>query len=922
MRKLLLFPCFMTFLTGAFSQQLDDLLSTEAKKRNAVVLKQIDSMYKVLPILKREELANGLLTLSNKFLFLPLSKQVKADSTNKYLSLALTISKKIGYKKGMALAYAKLSGIEIQKNDAYWENNKKPNDNKIAEFLDAAEALLRKAIDIGESTNNNMILGGSYWSLAGVVERRVWNDSSSIGWQKMMNEKERILRKAIYYTEKQGSELTDGSYRDLGFLTCAGCTGNERWLGGLYRDVAVLLVQKRDYKTAIELNKKSISYYKKGGEKALEGYMHNAQANIHRLSGDITAEEESFKSAVDLFSENTNPEWENNACIGLVAIYLARGEFEKSFPYCERSLKIMEALDKSGEKGTTNRRGSLYWMGRLYKVAGDHESALQYMRQAWPYYAGNKIAVTNWKAEMGDLFTEMGNYDSAMYYLGPAADPKNNYTPLGKRNLGILYISLKEFDKALPLLEENVRNIRKGNDLVGLGVNLTALAKAYAAKKQNQNALSAATEGLAILKQMQRRWFMVSSFEVLSDIYQNLGKYDSAVFYLRMHTRLKDSILSRQFYWRLNTLKKQSEEDKRTSQINLLEKDNLLKQQQLQQQLLLKGQNDAQLTLLDKDNEIKEQQLLIKDQELKEQHLIKDRNQSQLTLLDKENKLKDQRLKQQATIRNALLAGLLLFLALGILIFRSLSLKRKNERLQNEKRQAELQQKAAELEMQALRAQMNPHFIFNCLSSINKFILKNDTDTASDYLTRFSRLIRQSLTNSQLSLIPLSDEIEMLRLYLDMERLRFSESFNYNIIYENTIEPETIYIPPMLLQPFCENAIWHGLMHKEGPGKLDVIMSVANGELQCIIADNGIGREKAAELKSTFRQAQGDKRQKSFGLKITTERLALFNDEKSVHSFYKTEDVLDPNRNIAGTKVIVNIKFRTTALQSVKELYD
>ncbi|MFN2458291.1 MAG: histidine kinase, partial [Chitinophagaceae bacterium] len=89
-----------------------------------------------------------------------------------------------------------------------------------------------------------------------------------------------------------------------------------------------------------------------------------------------------------------------------------------------------------------------------------------------------------------------------------------------------------------------------------------------------------------------------------------------------------------------------------------------------------------------------------------------------------------------------------------------------------------------------------------------------------------------------------------LRLYLDMERLRFSNSFDYNIIYANTIEPETIYIPPMLLQPFCENAIWHGLMHlptgqagKEGQGKLDIVMSLQNGQLQCIISDNGVGRK-------------------------------------------------------------------------------
>jgi sensor histidine kinase YesM len=163
-------------------------------------------------------------------------------------------------------------------------------------------------------------------------------------------------------------------------------------------------------------------------------------------------------------------------------------------------------------------------------------------------------------------------------------------------------------------------------------------------------------------------------------------------------------------------------------------------------------------------------------------------------------------------------------------------------------------------------------------------------------------------------MITLSDEIEMLRLYLDMERLRFSDSFDYNIIYENTIEPETIYIPPMLLQPFCENAIWHGLMHKNEQGKLEVMMSLKDNLLQCVITDNGIGREKAAELKT-----KSGAKQKSYGLKITTERLALFNNEKTVHSFYRTEDVLDSERNVTGTKVTLNIKFKNAVQQSVKE---
>jgi LytS/YehU family sensor histidine kinase len=207
-------------------------------------------------------------------------------------------------------------------------------------------------------------------------------------------------------------------------------------------------------------------------------------------------------------------------------------------------------------------------------------------------------------------------------------------------------------------------------------------------------------------------------------------------------------------------------------------------------------------------------------------------------------------------------------------------------------------------------------FIFRNLSlkrSINKFILKNDTDTVSDYLTRFSRLIRMVLTNSQLSVIPLADEVEMVRLYLDMERLRFSDSFDYNIIYENTIEPETIYIPPMLLQPFCENAIWHGLMHKQGPGKLDVSMSIRNSNLQCIIADNGIGRVKASELRSTSAT-----KQKSFGLKITTERIALFNHEQATDNFYRIEDLLDDEGNIAGTKVVLNIRCKNHQIMANK----
>lgn len=227
------------------------------------------------------------------------------------------------------------------------------------------------------------------------------------------------------------------------------------------------------------------------------------------------------------------------------------------------------------------------------------------------------------------------------------------------------------------------------------------------------------------------------------------------------------------------------------------------------------------------------------------------------------------------------------------------------QKLESEKSKAELQHQATELEMQALRAQMNPHFIFNCLSSINKFVLKNESESASDYLTKFSRLIRMVLTNSKKSFITLEDELEMLRLYLEMERLRFQYSFDYHISFKNEIDPENVFIPSLLLQPFAENAIWHGLMHKEGSGYIEIALSLEEKILICTITDNGIGRDKAARIKS-----KSAAKQKSMGLQITAERLALLNRDRNVQTSFDIEDITDDRGNAAGTKVTLRMHYR------------
>ncbi|NOS94158.1 MAG: histidine kinase [Cyclobacteriaceae bacterium] len=226
----------------------------------------------------------------------------------------------------------------------------------------------------------------------------------------------------------------------------------------------------------------------------------------------------------------------------------------------------------------------------------------------------------------------------------------------------------------------------------------------------------------------------------------------------------------------------------------------------------------------------------------------------------------------------------------------------KNAQLkQAEKLQREFNKQLADVEMKALKAQMNPHFIFNSLNSINWYIIKAESEKASLYLTKFSKLIRLILDNSNYKIISLDQEMSALRLYLDLEVLRFNEKFTYNISIQPSLNPLAIGVPPMIIQPFVENAIWHGLLHKESVGKLEIQIDSMPGGIQCIITDNGIGRKKAAELKS-----KAADKEKSYGMNITRDRLDMLNRESTVASI-EIIDLEDENGQPVGTKVIVKI---------------
>ena len=251
------------------------------------------------------------------------------------------------------------------------------------------------------------------------------------------------------------------------------------------------------------------------------------------------------------------------------------------------------------------------------------------------------------------------------------------------------------------------------------------------------------------------------------------------------------------------------------------------------------------------------------------------------------------------------IAGLLVVIALIYLVMRwrlQEKFRLQMERADRDKKLSELQHRTSQLEMHALRAQMNPHFLFNSLNSINRFIIQNNTDQASAYLTKFSRLMRLILQNSQNELVPLENELEALKLYLELEAVRFDHHFTYNIKIDDNVDVGALKVPPLIIQPYAENAIWHGLMHKEEKGHLLIEILKEDDFLIFRIIDDGIGRQKAAELKSKSASTH-----KSMGMKITADRISNMKQKNPNQNYIHIKDLVFADGTAAGTSVEIKI---------------
>lgn len=279
---------------------------------------------------------------------------------------------------------------------------------------------------------------------------------------------------------------------------------------------------------------------------------------------------------------------------------------------------------------------------------------------------------------------------------------------------------------------------------------------------------------------------------------------------------------------------------------------------------------------------------------------ILEENLSKIEQLEKERALKDELIEKTNTFNYVLIGSIFIVLVFLLLIVKALyDIRRKNKKIA----------------LQSLRREMNPHFIFNSLNSVNQFIAQNNEMEANKYLSSYSKLMRNMMENSNNDFIPLSTELDQMKEYLDLEHLRFNEKFSYEIEVDDNLDADALYVPNMLIQPQLENAVWHGLRYKETKGLLSLRVYEEKNTIYIKIEDNGIGLKKSKELKTKNQKAH-----KSRGLNNTQERVELLNKLYNSSIVIDISDKIgeDPGVLVTISFPIINKKIVNTARKTIK----
>ncbi len=522
----------------------------------------------------------------------------------------------------------------------------------------------------------------------------------------------------------------------------------------------------------------------------------------------------------------------------MFGVYLGSGDYAKSFEYAEQLYNI---ANNSGQ--TEKISGALISLGKLYSAIEDYPHALNYYRRALGIVkeSSKQIFYKQLEFEIAETFAKAGEFDSAwVYYTRYIRRPGEDYR-LYLISTGECFFRQGKFLPAMENFETAMKDpISKNDPRI-----LLDMAGIYTTLDNAKASIPYAREGIRKALEAGADQYIRDGYKIISDAFEQLGDRDSSNYYFRKYSVARDIVLNAQ----------------------------------------MRGTMAAQTY----------------EQEIRR--------------MNQENELREMNLQKQVWLKNLLLGSVAMLLLFAFLWSRYLIVKRRAEirqrqivendlkiqKLEAEKSGALLKQQKTELEIKALRAQMNPHFIFNCLNSINRFIISNDAAKAADYLTKFARLIRIVLEKSGVSLITLDEELKSLVLYMDLEALRFENPFCYEIHAEG-IDTEDLLVPSLIIQPFVENAIWHGFQAgQKSQGKIRIYLQLEKDRLLCDILDNGIGISRARAMSQIHREHS-----KSFGIQFTKERLQLLSKPDAA-SVILAEDLKDVDGEIIGTRVHIEI---------------
>lgn len=604
----------------------------------------------------------------------------------------------------------------------------------------------------------------------------------------------------------------------------------------------------------------------------------------------------------------------------------------KNYSATKRFNQMIDSADTYLKKDAEK---SIKFIGDALNVeisSSQHAEARELLGDVYAHWKQYDLAISEYKISLQNAKTASANLKLAKAYFsnGDFQMSISTYEALNEKKLnnyektvlfeglGDAYLKLKNIPKAISSYEDGLEVAQKHLIAPKVTDLNSKIAKAYNEKGEKAKAKTYYSNSLNLAARENKKRAVQEQIEVAEFNSDNQDYEEEIVLRKQAIEGIKDierdSIIpnespitsQKQNYKIGNALilqnnfvdaipyleESRKEADKREDLV--VKKDATRK---LSEALIKTGETDEGLAMMDNYKIAVDELYAKKEQEISRaarfsRNIAEQQNritslESDRALSKSKYELTQERNKSQQVIIYSLIGGLILLLVTAYFMFKYI----KQQKLANNL-----------LALKSLRSQMNPHFIFNALNSVNSFIASNDERTANKYLSDFSHLMRSVLENSEEDFIPLKKEIELLDLYTKLEHFRFQDKFDYSIDVDKTIDVEEFQIPPMLLQPYIENAVWHGLRYKTEKGHLNIaIKPKAKDEITITISDDGIGRERSKALKTA-----NQKKQNSKGMNNIKKRVAILNEmykdkvDVTIEDFQDLKDV--------GTKVVVTLK--------------